>query len=280
MAVTGGIKIFKENKIKDATASSNVSGTGSVSSLLNQNRETFWRSSGSNDSTTEEIEIEFSGSKTIDRIFLLNINAKSFNIQYDVAGVYTDFSSVVGLDGALGGGISETTFAKNTAYYEFASVTTDKIRIQIDSTQTTNAEKYINQVICTEEMGTFVGYPNISAVDIDRSQRNKITVSGKYSVQKSLETFGVNLKLIDYPSLAAYNADVDLCFDLMDSEDPFLVWLCGGRYGTTYFQYTLRGFRLIDVIQMQVLKSYKVSYSKNIYINQVNIPSLDLGEVI
>lgn len=279
MSITGGIKFFKESKIKDATAESSVSGNASVASLLNNNRETFWRSSGSNDSTTEIITVTFAEDKAIDRIALVNTNAKNFNITYDVSGTWTAFANVVGIDGAETG-INITGHAQDTAYYEFDSVTTGSIKIEIDTTQTVDAEKFINHVICTEELGTYVGYPSIDKLQLDRNQKNKATLNGRFSVQKSLETMAFKLKFMDYPVKAAYNADIDLCLTLMDSEDPFIVWLCGGRYGTDYFKYTLPGFRLKDMIQMQIGKAYTLSYSKNTYTNGVNISALDLIEVI
>lgn len=279
MSITGGQKYFKENKSKTGSATSSVSGAASVSNILDSNMETYWRSVGSSDSITEEITITFSGSKTIDRILLVDMNWKEFNIQYDAGGVWTSFSSVVGLDGSTSG-ISETAFADTTAYYEFTSVTTGSIRIQVTKSQVVDAQKYLNQCICTEELGTFVGYPVVSGITLSRAQKNKMTLNGKFSVQKSLETLGYKLKFVDYPSLSAYNADVDLMLTLMDSEDPFLVWLCGGRRGTSYFKYPLPGFRLNDVKQMQIGKAYKMSYSKNIYVNQINISAVDLIEVI
>jgi len=58
---------------------------------------------------------------------------------------------------------------------------------------------------------------------------------------------------------------------LHDREDPFLVWLAGGKSGSTYFRYTLRGFRLKDMVLMHVSKAIPLSYYKNIYHNPVNM---------
>ena len=277
MAVTGGIKFFKKSKCLDATASSPISGDASVDNLLNANRETFWRSIGTDDTVTEEIEITFSETKTIDRIFLLDINAKDFNIMYDVSGTWTHFSSVTDIDGSQSN-VTRTDLSQNTYYAEFASVSTDKIRIQITKTQTADEEKYINQVIVTEELSTLVGYPQIRSVDMSREERAKKTISGKYSVQKSLETFGIKLSFRKYPSSSVYNVDIDAMITLHDSEDPFLVWLCGGRFGSPYFNYTLPGFRLKDVFQMQIVGSYKLKYLDNIYVNPLDLASVRFEE--
>ena len=55
-----------------------------------------------------------------------------------------------------------------------------------------------------------------------------------------------------------------------DLDFPFLVWLCGGRRGTQYFNYTLRGFRLKDVYQMQIDKALNLSYTANVTKNSLN----------
>jgi hypothetical protein len=66
---------------------------------------------------------------------------------------------------------------------------------------------------------------------------------------------------------------------IQDREEPFLVWLCGGRRGTAFFRYTLRGFRLKDVYQMNITKAVSLSYDKNVYVNMLNA-SLTLSESV
>lgn len=279
MAITGGIKFFKQSKILDANASAPISGDASVDNLLNANKETFYRSVGSSDSTTEEIEITFAETKTIDRIFLINTNAKDFNIMYDVSGTWTHFANVADVDGSQSN-ITETTYSNDTYYAEFDSVSTGKIRIQIAKTQVADAEKFINQVIVTEELSTLVGYPEVKQVEMNRQLRSKKTISGKFSVQKSLETFAINVNFKNYPSDAVYNVDIDAMIALHDLEVPFITWLCGGRFGSKYFRYALPGFRLKDVVQMQVSNAYKLSYTDNIYVNPLNLASVKLVEHI
>ena len=279
MAITGGIKFFKQSKNIDATASAPISGDASVTSLLDSNKETFYRSSGSSDSVTEEIEITFSESKTIDRLFIINFNGKDFNVMYDVSGVWTHFANVVDINGSQSN-ITETTYTQDTYYAEFDSVSTTKIRIQILKTQVADAEKFINQVIVTEELSTLVGYPEIKRVEMSRQLRSKKTLSGKFSVQKSLESFMFNLIFKNYPSSSVYNVDIDSIIQLHDSEDPFITWICGGRFGSPYFNYTLPGFRLKDVVQTQINSAYKLNYTDNIYVNPLNIASIKIVEHI
>lgn len=280
MSITGGIKFFDKSKslgVDGATITAS-SGDSSADYALDRNAATYWRSVGSLDVTTETITVTFSSSKTFNRLFLLDTNFKDFNIKYDVSGVWTHFSSVYGLDGSKAN-ITETAFSDSTAYYEFASVTTTSIQINVLKSQVVDAQKYVSQIICTQEIGTFAGYPDIKSLDFDRNSKVNKTSGGRYLVQKGDETAGFELNFKSYPSSSEYSPDIDLVMELQDSEDPFLVWLCGGRRGTNYFRYTLRGFRLKDLFQMQITKPMKLDYSQNVYVNSLNA-SIALEESI
>ena len=53
-------------------------------------------------------------------------------------------------------------------------------------------------------------------------------------------------------------------------EETFLIWICGGRSGSQYFRKQMRGYRLKDVIPVQLIEELKPIYSKNVYTNSVN----------
>lgn len=269
--ITGGVKFFEPSMNLEVNGATIVASSGDTTSAfaIDRNPDTKWRSAGSDDLTTESITITFDSSKTINRILLLDQNWKQFVIQYDVTGTWTDFTSVRNLSSALTG-ISETVLALSSSYYEFAAVTTGAIRIQVLKTQTANQEKYIAQVVATHEIGTFQGFPVIKGVQLERNMRILKTSSGRYSIQKSDETVAVSMDFKRYPASSTYNVDMDLLMQLHDRETPFLVWLCGGRQGTPYFRYTLRGYRLQDLNLMQISQAYNLSYSESITINGLN----------
>jgi hypothetical protein len=274
MAITGGIKFFYQKKIKDGTPVGST-GTASAKFALDLDVDTFWRTVGSNDSTTETLTITFD-SLSLTRILLLDTNFKAFTIKYWSGGAYVHFANVLTIGGVSKTNITETALAENSTYYEFDSVTTTKLQIEITTTQTTNAEKYLSQFVSSTEIGTFVGHPIVSSITLDRNSRAKKTLSGRYSVQKSIQTQTVDIKFQNYPSGDIYNVDIDLALSLFESEDPFLIYLCGGRYESKHFKKAIPGFRLKDVIQVQVLKAYKINYLKNIYINPINLGRLRL----
>lgn len=276
MSITGGIKFFDKSKSlgKDGATISASSGSSGAAFAIDRNPLTVWRSSGSDDTTTETLTITFPAATTFSRIFLIGHNFKEFNVQYNNSG-FTHFSSVTGLDGSKAN-ISETAFADSTAYYEVASVTTDQLRIQVVKTQTANEEKFLNQVIVTNELGTLVGYPEVSDIPFSRSSRVGKMLSGRMKVQKSLPTLGVTLNLNPYP--AGLEADLDLLFSLNDREEPFLTWLCGGRRGQSYFRWAIPGFRLGDVVPMQLVTDLTSRYKSNYYCGAIEA-SFELYEV-
>ena len=164
-------------------------------------------------------------STTFDRILLLDHNFKLFDIQYDSGG-FTDFSNVIGLDtpaSSPASAISETTFADTSAYYQFDSVTTTSVRIRCTETQVVDAQKFLNQVILTTEIGTLVGFPTI-APSVSRNVRVQQALSGRQSVQKSNEVLNYDFDFADYSLGTTYGPDLDLMFQLFDREDPFIVW--------------------------------------------------------
>ena len=277
MAITGGIKFFSEQKNKGATAVASGLGQATVDRLLDSNRESFYRSSDSDDTTTEEIEIVFLEEKLIDRLFLIDFNGKEFNIKYDDGGSYVDFSNVKNINGDESS-INESSWSEDTYYAEFTPVTTQKIRIQIIKTQIADEEKYINQVVATEEIATLVGYPINKEVRISRNLRSTETISGKRNIQTGLETFSFKLQFKNYPSSDVYNIDIDVMMQLLDSEKPFLVWLCGGRSGKPHFNYTIKGYRLRDLLKVKIDSDYNLSYLDNIYVNPVNLATVDFQE--
>lgn len=269
MAISGGLKLFNKSMclFADGTSALASSGDASVNRCIDRNPISYWRSVGSSDVTTESIEITFSEAKTFNRLLLLDHNFKSYNVQYFDGAVYQHFASVVGIGGALAN-ITETVYARDTSYYEFTQVSSTRIRIQVTTTQVVDAQKYLNQVIVTSELGTLVGYPQIKDTELSRNLRVEKMLSGRSQVSKSDEFFQVKLDFKDYP--ASLSADIDLIFSLHDIESTFLIWLCGGRVGSTYFRKQLRGYRLRDVIAVQMVASLKPIYSNNVFVNSVN----------
>lgn len=258
MSMTGGISFFDKSKclFKDGASCVASSNTGDQNLVLGTNKYYRWESIGSDDMTTETITITLPSAVAISRIFLLGHNFDTFQIQY---GSSSDFANVTGLDSYSSNDISETGFARDTAYYEFDSVTTDTIILTVDTTQTTDAQKYINQIIVTNEIGTLTGFPNISGYNFDRNTRTERSASGRDHVEKGYEVVNISLGLSVYP----VQADITMLESLHDRNEPFLIWPMGGK--PTNFKYEQKGFKVGDVFQVQTMGDLGVGFYKNLY---------------
>jgi len=272
-----GIKFFKLNKAlyKDNTAIVASSNTESAKYVLDTNQYTQWESIGSTDGTPETLTITLSGTLTLDRIHLTDMNFKTFTIKYKSGGVFVDFANVVGVNGATSATISESSYALDSAYYEFDAVSTTEIQVVCTHTQVVNEEKLITMFVATEELGEFTGYPRISNLRHDRSIRRKKTLSGKSIVQKQGVIFRCKISLSNYN----IQNDIDLCETLFQLDTSFLIWLCGGKTGSDYFRYTQLGYGLKDIYNVDLYATLQADYVKGVYVNGVK-KSLSIVEVI
>lgn len=273
MAITGGIKFFDQNfadSKTDAFFDSISSGAPSAPFIRDRNPYTYWRSVGSNDGIIEYIEIKFPAPITYNRVFFIDHNAAIIKLQRIPSAPYTN---VIGVNGISiptdSSGFIESGITIPTSYYEFDPVTDSEIRLQLRTTQIPNQEKYLNSFVIGNELGTLQGYPIVRDATKDKKLRKSILLNGRSFVTKSLEVFRTLLDFKNYPP--GLDADLDLTYSLFDRDNPFYVWLCGGRTGDPYFKYQLRGFRLEDLHLVQTVNIFKDKYRKNIYSSMVDL---------
>lgn len=265
--ITGYMKAFYKNFLIDYSNAITVSsGSTTVANIYDLDRSTRWLSSGSDDLTTEYIEITFDSSQTINRIMILNCNWKQFQIKYDLAGVYTDFTNVYSkkTDTSPVSLISVTTNSDVARYFEFDSVTTTKVRFYIDKTIVANAEKYAYEIYVGYEIGTFIA-------DLT-SKPNDYSVTNSYKRAQYLEKS--NGGMIKIERADKYQAKVNLK-QIWDSTDLIIlqtmfdygecvIYPCGA-----YDQYTYeRGWRIQDAYHVLVkgdeTSDFDIGRDKNI----------------
>lgn len=258
MSMSGGISFFNANKADYSLGASVVASSNQEDAkyLLSNDRSFRWVSQGSDDSTTETLTISFSSQQELSRLFLINHNFKSFSITY---GADQEFTNVKGIDGTLTG-INETDFSYDTAYYEFDNVVTDTINISVDTTQVSDAEKQLVWLILTSEIGTLLGFPDISSFNLDRNERKQKNAQGGQRVSKNRELASLKIDMNVYP----YQEDIDLITALTERDAPFLVWPSGGM--PSQFKLQVKGFRLRDIYLMQTTGKFQTGFYKNIYV--------------
>ncbi len=193
--------------------------------------------------------------QSFSRIFLIGHNFKDFIIQY---GAGDDFSNAHGLDGDLTG-IDEIGYARDTSYYEFDPVLTDTIIISVATTQIADTEKFLQQIIITNEIGTFNMFPDVKSFKIDPNEKKKKDVEGGQSISKNKELASLTIDMKHYPN----QEDVELLQTLRKRHDAFLVWMNGGK--PSQFRRELEGWRLRDIYLMQSVGAMSLNYYKNIY---------------
>jgi len=268
MTITGGIKFFERSSalFSAGTTATATNNSASANNILTNRQLTYYQSIDSDDTETIVITVVYNKTVTIDRVILNRMNFKEFTVKYDKASVWTDFTNVVGLDGALGGGISETDFSDETAYYEVTSISTTGIQISVTKTQVVDAQKIIYNLFTTSELGTLEAFPEISGLEFTRKQREADVLSGLANVQKAFE---VNSMALDFTNHGS-QSDMDLITTLFDEDDSFLVWLCGGKRGTTAFRFLIKGYALTNIYNMQTVGGITPNYPNTIYVNAPN----------
>ncbi len=131
--------------------------------LYDRDNASKWISDGANDDTTEvSIEVEFFEGLTavdreIDRLLLINHNLKNW-----------EFFTWDGEDWVSQA--AETDDDEDTTLKTFTPVTTSKIRLVCDETQTADAEKFVGELIVAKETIALEDFDDISVRYRERSR--------------------------------------------------------------------------------------------------------------
>lgn len=273
MTVSGGIKFLKKSRCHIDNENVLVTcstGAPQRTNLIDNVTYTKWQSSGSDDLTTETIEIDFGASYTIDRLILRKNNFKAFTVQYDNSG-WTHFANVVTKEGSQAN-ITETTNTKETNYYEFDSVTTQKILISVDTTQSADDEKECYEVIASEEIGTLTGYP-VYQQNFQRKTAKKETPRGRSKFSIFDEIYNCTLTFSGYPTAA----DHTIMLALWDLMQEFYIYPCGAN--EDQFRFEQKGYRLEDIYLVHFDGEFGPNYVQNVYVLGLDY-TVNLTEVL
>ena len=236
---------------EDGTFTFTSADTSLAEYLYDRNRNTQLQSSGSDDVTDEIWDIEFTGSTPITRIHIGNHNIKAGKIEYWNGAAWTDFSSAIAYSG-------ETD---TSHYHEFDSVSTTKIRLTMNTTQTVDAEKVVGQLIATTEIGEVATNPSRFDFGFKEIGVKHTASDGRVvNVTHRTDAFEADLVFSD-----ASTADMTLFRTLKDRKQPFYLFPCGG-----VSTYTQEGFRIRDLYWVTITNDFKPKLKGNL---------LDIGTV-
>lgn len=211
------IKIFGENFVNEDCDIACSSGNTLAQYLYDQNRDSKWTSSGSNDTVTETITVIFKNwqgvevNRTFNRIVLQNTNFKAVTAEY--------------WDGAAWQSIAEaalTLAAADKIIETAASKTGSRIRVNVATAQTENAEKYLGELkVC---LAIFTGDQQWSSSfqrqDEQGAGYNR-TADGKLRAWKEWTRFAGNLTLTEVSQ-----ADHDTLFPYLGASSLLTVVFC------------------------------------------------------
>lgn len=229
-------------------------------SLINRDPLFTWQSIGSSDSSPVTLTVDFGTARTIDTLILTLNNLKNFQLEYlNGSSVWTQI-------------FAETANTAETYYRKFTPVSTQQVRLTMNTTRTADAQKTVQDFIITQEIGQLVGYPPISFQNNTGNTLKKKMLNGKDKLVLSgfLRVFKLNFT--DHVG----TADRDLFNTLASLTEAFLLWPCGGD--ATQFAHGDIGYRLQDIYLVAVDNGYTHQFTQNLYRSGFSAP-LTLSEV-
>jgi len=268
-------KFFKKNLIdidnpdvtitvSDSEAASD--GSSFVNQIRNRNNTTGWATTGSSDTATTYLDIDWVDSRDVESIILVGNNFKSYTIQRWNGAAFEDFATP----------IAPTNSTDFVTEHEIPKQSLSRIRIDINSTQVADAEKLLRQLIITSKVGAgqLAGWPEISRFQKNQNRRATKTLSGKHHVRESVGGLEYQLRFKTWP----YDSDFSIIEKLyFENYQGVLFWPSGGN--ETQFKYSRVGYRLEDITLVKPAGEFDPVWEKGIYSNGLNF-NLTLLEVI
>ena len=278
MAVSGGIKFFERSKtlLSDGNASVSLSQDSkqndnqSVKNILTFDRNAYFQTAKITDEAfLQIIDVEFDQPITINRLLLVdtNINTGAFSFPTPVKNISNIDNQPIPDNPFVFFG-NNNSFKGLTHYWEFDDVTISTLSFQInisargDYDETPPDHFFIRQIIATREIGTFEGFPSISAYSENQNEIINETSTGLKHVTKQHQT--IDSFKVSFKSHPIEN-DVILMDKLFNSRESFTLWPCGGGYGSSHFLFEKEGWRLGDVYNVQTIGKKSNRWHKNFY---------------
>ena len=248
----------------DDEATSN--GLSSVSLLRNRNNISGWGTTGSSDTATTELDVNWIDLREVESIILVGHNFKSYTIQKWNGSSFVDFATPINVT-------NSTDFVTE---HQISNQNISRIKITITSTQVVDSDKFMRQLIVTRKLGAgqFLGWPNIRKFQNNQNRKAQNTLSGKAHVRSGLGGFVYELDFKVWPYDSDFNMIEELFFR---NYSGALFWPSGGD--ETQFRYSRVGYRNEDIVLVKPIGEFDPVWEKGIYSNGLNF-TLKLTEVI
>ena len=274
MPNTGRIKFFERSKLlnnEGADAMSNTGGT-SIENIISFDRFNYWQSDDQRDGEESRISILFRNLTRVNRLLIVDTNIKDINISFN-----RSMTNIVDIDNLEVSSVSPYRNRAKVIYLEFDPIEVISLNLSFSNTIIPNERKYIRQVIATNEIGVFEGYPEIQSFNEEPNVITHRASTGVKNIIKQIRTIdSFNLRFRTYP----VESDIALSDKLFGwNEKSFTLWPCGGGYGSDHFLFEKEGWRLQDIYNVSIngMKSHR--WWRSFYKSGINT-SLRLVEVI
>ena len=208
--------IYTKNYVNEDDTFSVSHGSSSFANAYDRDVDSQWESVGANSDLTDvTIDITFyQGSvaveRTIDRMILLNHNLKSYDLYYWDGATFQSWLSASAQTG-------------DNHIKTLTSHTTSIARLVIHTTQTSNAEKAIGELVLCEEQLALA--QDMAQYEVIYDQNTRDVVAGDGTFQRKIKKFSEN-RYQKYAAAMAFNnlseSNLENLLAIKDTGQPFL----------------------------------------------------------
>lgn len=257
--MAGQIIWFEKNKIDLENIDTSITITDAIATNTGQDfidfmrdrkNHTRWMTTGTTDAALTQIDIDMGDVKAITDILIIGHNFKNYTIQYRTGiGSFLDFSTT----------INPTTDSNTTTAYNFSQVQANEIRIIINGTQTVDAEKYIQQLIITDRIGQFEGWPQIKTPRLGTNKRKNKMLDGKTHILEGIEVFSCTLDVRHWRKAT----DIDILETIYFKREGVLMWINADT--ASQFFLDLKGYRKENIFLVRPSDDWRPEFVSGIY---------------
>lgn len=255
----GQIKWFYKNKIDLENVDGKItatdliadnSGQEFVNFMRNRNNYSAWLTTGSTDAANTELLVEFGDGRFLDNILLILHNLKAYTIQYkNGISAWQNFSTP----------INETNSTDSSTTHTFDLITATDLRIIIYGTQIPDTDKIITQLIATQLIGQFEGWPVVKKAMVSTNKRKSKMLSGKTRIVESLETFSCGLDVRQW----RIQEDNDILEEIYFKREGVLMYINASH--PEQFFLDIKGYRKEDIFLVRPTDDFKAEFTKGLY---------------
>jgi hypothetical protein len=266
------IQFFKKNIIDLDNTAVTITATDGVASsagdsitdyLRNRKNTSSWITTDSTDAGNTTLTVNWTADRVIDHIILVKHNFKAYTIKYWNGSTYVAFPTA----------IAPSSDTNETTEYNTASTTTSRIQIIVTGTQTPDDDKKMAQLIVTEELGQFSGWPVVSSPMLSKNRQITTMLSGKKNIVDSVGFFSCTLTVDNWKD----DTDLTLVETIYDRSEGVLLWLCGGD--ESQFSSVRKGWRKEDLFLVRPSDELTNEFVKGLYVTGIKV-KIKLEEVI